>query len=133
MCRKTWAPGQTPGLPPTLTFTVRFLERDSTPELAAEQPEGKWGAGFCAHTTAFHYDTRSQIATVSAGGWSVNARIMTRLGLLLEPWDLHVGAVLSVLGRQVTLVSANLAVCWAGAGAACTNFEGNNSNYVLNC
>lgn len=36
-------------------------------------------------------------------------QLLTRLGVCLEPWDLHVGAVLSLLGRKVTLTSCNLA------------------------
>jgi hypothetical protein len=47
--------------------------------------------------------------------WSTYKRIggygqvLTRLGVCLEPWDLHVGAVLSLLGRKVTLAACNLA------------------------
>lgn len=36
-------------------------------------------------------------------------QVLTRLGVCLEPWDLHVGAVLSLLGRKVTLAGCNLA------------------------
>jgi hypothetical protein len=97
-------------MPPKLSFAGRHTECDATPALAAEQPAGSWLAGMRAHPIHFRYDTRTQIATVQAAGMAVDVRVKTRMGLVIEPWDLHVGAVVNVLGRHVTLHSADLAV-----------------------
>ena len=62
------------------------------------------------HSVRIDYDTRSQAVTVEADGVVVQQQVQNRLGVPLEPWDLHVGAVLDLLGQKVTLASCNLAV-----------------------
>lgn len=62
------------------------------------------------HSVRLDYDTRSQAVTVEADGVVVQQQVQNRLGVPLEPWDLHVGAVLDILGQKVTLASCNLAV-----------------------
>ena len=62
------------------------------------------------HHIRIDYDTRTQAVTVETDGIVVRQQVQTRLGAPLEPWDLHVGAVLDILGRRVTLNSCNLAV-----------------------
>lgn len=109
-CRQTWAPDKQAGLPPKLTFFGARQERNLSPELTGSQVEGKWDGPMVCHDIRIDYDTRSQAVTVEVDGIVAQQQVQTRLGVPLEPWDMHIGAVLDLLGRKVTLASCNLAV-----------------------
>ena len=109
-CRRSLAPNAPPTMPRHLVFTFKHTERDPTPALAADQPAGSWHAGCMAYVATFSFDTRRQLANIQAHDTRFAVREKTRLGLPVEPWDLHVGAVVNVAGRHVTLLSADLAV-----------------------
>lgn len=109
-CRQTWAPNKQAGLPPKLTFFGARQERNLSSELTGSQAHGKWSGAMECHDIRIDYDTRTQGVTVDVDGVVVQLQVQTRLGVPLEPWDMHVGAVLDVLGRKVTLANCNLAV-----------------------
>jgi len=60
------------------------------------------------------FDTATQRVTARVHDLDVALRIGTRQGAPLEPWDLHIGAVLNIMGKKVTLRGASLAVRLGG-------------------
>lgn len=105
--RHTWAPGMLAGMPPQLNFLAQHHERDISPQFGDTQPAGVWTAGQRTHPVWLRYDTRSQVATVETQGTSVEIRLKSHMGLLVEPWDLHVGALVDVCGRNMTLAGTD--------------------------
>lgn len=102
-CRRSWRPCATPALPPKLTFFGEYRERcgDAQPHLRT---------AWVVHPVRVDYDVRSQRVTARCDGQDLGMTITSAMGMALEPWDLHVGAILNVLDRRVTLRNANLAV-----------------------
>lgn len=98
-------------MPPKLSFLAQRHERDMSPAFCDTQPAGIWSAGWLTHPTWLRFDTRTQVATVETQGTSVDIMLKSHTGLMIEPWDLHVGAVIDVCGRSVTLVGSDQAVC----------------------
>jgi hypothetical protein len=56
------------------------------------------------------YDVRSQRVTAHVDDQDLGMTVTNAMGMALKPWDLHVGAVLNIMDRRVTLRNANLAV-----------------------
>lgn len=104
VCRPSWRPSELPALPPKLIFFGEYRER-----CADAQPHIR--TAWVVTRIYVNYDTRTQGVTASVHDQDFAMTLTNAMGMPLEPWDLHVGAVLNILDRRVTLRGADLAVC----------------------